>query len=142
MHLSGVTVPTLLLVKQEISEGVYGMVLQRLHDKAKGEFPESYCPAVQPHTRRDHVCYRRHREPPVRLSPAVRLARWAMRNERIEGQEWGAYVVLVRSSVTEHGMAYGPRGLRSRSANSSRGVTSHRGARESRVQGEVAQVVG
>jgi hypothetical protein len=29
--------------------------------------------------------------------------------------------VLVRSSVTEHGMAYGPRGLRSRSANSSRG---------------------
>ena len=44
-----------------------------------------------------------------------------MRNERIEGHEWGAYVVLVRSSVTEHGMAYGPRGLRSRSANSSRG---------------------
>jgi hypothetical protein len=29
--------------------------------------------------------------------------------------------VLVRSSVTEHGMAYGPRGLRSRSASSSRG---------------------
>jgi hypothetical protein len=51
----------------------------------------------------------------------VRLARWAMRSERIEGHEWGAYVVLVRSSVTEHGMAYGPRGLRSRSANSSRG---------------------
>jgi hypothetical protein len=64
---------------------------------------------------------RRHREPPVRLSPGVRLARGAMRNERIEGHEWGAYVVLVRSSVTEHGMAYGPRGLGSRSANSSRG---------------------
>ena len=29
--------------------------------------------------------------------------------------------MLVRSSVTEHGMAYGPRGLRSRSSNSSRG---------------------
>jgi hypothetical protein len=29
--------------------------------------------------------------------------------------------MLVRSSVTEHGMAYGPRGLRARSANSSRG---------------------
>ena len=29
--------------------------------------------------------------------------------------------MLVRSSVTEHGMAYGPRGLGSRSSNSSRG---------------------
>ena len=44
-----------------------------------------------------------------------------MRSERIEGHEWGAYVMLVRSSVTEHGMAYGPRGPRSRSSNSSRG---------------------
>jgi len=44
-----------------------------------------------------------------------------MRNECIQGHEWGAYVVLVRSAVTEHGMAYGPRGLGSRSANSSRG---------------------
>jgi len=44
-----------------------------------------------------------------------------MRSERIEGQEWGAYVVLGRSAVTEHGMAYGPRGLGSRSAKSSRG---------------------
>ena|SRR5215510_12952202 len=35
-----------MLVKQEISEGVYGIVLQRLHDKAKGEFPESQCPGV------------------------------------------------------------------------------------------------
>jgi hypothetical protein len=64
---------------------------------------------------------RRHREPPERLSPGVCLAQWAMRSERIQGHEWGAYVVLVRSSVTEHGMAYGPRGLGSRSANSTRG---------------------
>src|ERR687888_19863 len=47
-----------------------------------------------------------------------------------------------RSSVTEHGMAYGPRGLGSRSSNSSRGSDAHRGARESHVQGEVEQVVG
>ena len=51
----------------------------------------------------------------------VRLARWAMRHERIQGHGWGAYVVLARSSVTEHGMAYGPRGLGSRSRHSSRG---------------------
>jgi hypothetical protein len=110
-----------MLVKREISEGVYGMVLQRLRDKAKGEFPESQCPVVEPHTRRDHACYRRHREPSVRLSPVVRLARWTMRSERIQGHEWGAYVVLGRSAVTEHGMAYGPRGLGLRSASSSRG---------------------
>ena len=44
-----------------------------------------------------------------------------MRNERIEGHEWGTYVALARSSVTEHGMAYRARARRSRSANSTRG---------------------
>ena len=29
-----------------------------------------------------------------------------MPNEGIEGDEWGAYVVLERFAVTEHGMAY------------------------------------
>src|SRR5262245_57669324 len=72
----------------------------------------------------------------------VRPAQWAMPNEGIEGDEWGAYVVLARFAVTEHGMAYRARARGSRSANSTRGVTSHQGARESRAQGEVAQVVG
>src|SRR6266446_4445104 len=44
-----------------------------------------------------------------------------MRNERIQGHEWGTYVALVRSFVTEHGMAYGARALGSRSAHSTRG---------------------
>jgi len=44
-----------------------------------------------------------------------------MRNERIEGHEWGTYVALARSSVTEHGMAYRARARRPRSANSTRG---------------------
>src|SRR5512134_2257288 len=44
-----------------------------------------------------------------------------MRNERIEGHEWGTYVALARSSVTEHGMAYRARARRARSANSTRG---------------------
>src|SRR5215831_8426750 len=44
-----------------------------------------------------------------------------MPSEGIEGDEWGAYVVLARSSVTEHGMACRTRGPRSRSANSTRG---------------------
>src|SRR5712691_11426979 len=51
----------------------------------------------------------------------VRSAQWAMPSEGIEGDEWGACVVLERSSVTEHGMAYRTRVPRSRSANSTRG---------------------
>ncbi len=44
-----------MLVKREISEDVYGMVLQRLRDKAKVELPEPQCPVVEPHIRRYHV---------------------------------------------------------------------------------------
>jgi hypothetical protein len=44
-----------------------------------------------------------------------------MRSERIEGHEWGTYVALARSSVTEHGMAYRARARRARSAKSTRG---------------------
>src|SRR6266849_9752782 len=51
----------------------------------------------------------------------VHPARWPMPSEGIQGYEWGAYVVLARSFVTEHGMAYGARALGSRSANSTRG---------------------
>ena len=44
-----------------------------------------------------------------------------MPSEGIEGDEWGAYVVLARFPVTEHGMACRTRVPRSRSANSTRG---------------------
>ena len=110
-----------MYVKREISEDVYGMVLQRLRDMAKAD-------CLNPNVQWWNCTLvgstsetRRHREPSVRLSPRVRLARWTMRSERIQGHVWGAYVALVRSSVTEHGMAYGPRGLGSRSRHSSRG---------------------
>jgi hypothetical protein len=63
----------------------------------------------------------RHGEPRIRLLFVVRPALWTMRSERIEGHEWGTYVALGRSSVTEHGMAYGARARGSRSANSTRG---------------------
>ena len=38
--------------KREMSEDVYGMVLQRLHDMVKAGLPESQCPVVELHTRR------------------------------------------------------------------------------------------
>ena len=110
-----------MYVKREISEDVYGMVLQRLRDTVKADCRN---PNVQWWNRTlvgSTSETRRHREPPVRLLPVVRLARWTMRSERIQGHGWGAYVALARSSVTEHGMAYGARALRSRSRHGSRG---------------------
>src|SRR5262249_20646113 len=38
-----------------------------------------------------------------------------------KGISSSTYVALVRTALTEHGMAYGPRGLRPRSLDSSRG---------------------
>src|SRR5713101_2395795 len=64
---------------------------------------------------------RHHREPQVNVALVVRLGRWPMASEAIQGDECGAYVALQRFSVTEHGMAYGPRGLGSRSRGNSRG---------------------
>ena len=86
--------------------------------------------------------YRRHREPPNIFWLAVRLARWAMGSDPIEGPEWGAYVALGRCPVTERGIAYGTRVLGRRSFRSSRGSHAHRGGRESRPQGEGKQAGG
>src|SRR5215471_3101423 len=44
-----------------------------------------------------------------------------MCSEHIEGDEWGTYVALGRSTPAERGMAYGARALGPRSANSTRG---------------------
>ena len=41
-----------LVGKREMSEDVYGMVLQRLRDMVKAGLPESQCPVVESHTRR------------------------------------------------------------------------------------------
>jgi len=93
-----------MLIKRGTAEDVYAVVLQRLSDTAKTGLFESQSPGVEPHTRWQHIWRRRHREPWVRLLPMVHPAWWPMPSEGIEGDEWGAYVVLERSSVTEHGM--------------------------------------
>ncbi len=41
-----------LVGKREMSEDVYGMVLQRLRDRVRAGLCEPQCPAVEPHTRR------------------------------------------------------------------------------------------
>ena len=41
-----------MLVKQGVTEGMYGTALQRLRDMAKAGLPEPQCPVVELHTRR------------------------------------------------------------------------------------------
>ncbi len=81
-------------VKRGTTEDVHGVALQRLSNKAKAGLPEPQSPGVQPHTRRYHICYRRPQKPRVRLLLVVRPVCGPMRSERIQGDEWGAYVAL------------------------------------------------
>jgi len=83
-----------MLVKRRAAEDVYAEALQRLSAKARAGLPESQSPGVERHTRRHHIWYRRPRESRVLISPVVRLVRGPMRNERIQGDEWGAYSAL------------------------------------------------
>jgi hypothetical protein len=83
-----------MCVKRGTTEEGYGVALQRLRNKAKAGLPEPQSPGVQPHTRRYHICYRRPQKPRVRLLLVVRPVCGPMRSEGIQGDEWGAYVVL------------------------------------------------
>src|SRR5215471_18771277 len=61
---------------------------------------------------------RRHRYAWNRVSSMPRFGRWTMRSERIQGHEWGTYVVRACSSGAEHGRAYKTRVSWSRSSRS------------------------
>ena len=60
--------------KREMSEDVYGMVLQRLRDRVRAGLPEPQSPAVELHTRRDHAWLRRHHERAEKVSRGVLFA--------------------------------------------------------------------
>ena len=64
---------------------------------------------------------RRHRAPWVRLLLMGHPARWPRPSEGLQGDAGGAYVVLGRFVVTEHGLAWRTRVPRSRRAKSPRG---------------------
>jgi len=110
-----------MAIKRKMSESVYGIVLQRLNDMVKATLPESQSPGVDLIPIGSTPVTRCRRQARIKVSSALRSSRRTMRSERIQGDERGAYVVLLRFSVTEHGMAYGARALGSRSRHSSRG---------------------
>lgn len=65
-----------------------------------------------------------------------------MPGEGIEGDEWGAYVTLDTYDRDERGITHRPRGIGGdRAPVVVAGVTTGQGGRESRLQGEGAQVI-
>ena len=76
--------------KREMSEDVYGMVLQRLRDMVRAGLPEPQCPAVEAaHSSVPRLYTRRHRYVWNQVSSRPHLDRWAMLSESIEGHAWG-----------------------------------------------------
>jgi hypothetical protein len=111
-----------MLRKRGVTEDVYGTALQRLSDRAKAGLPELQCPGVE----RAHSSVARryadaHESPRLtfRRGYALRAGRWLVKP--LKGMSAEPMSLSRRSVVTEHGMAYSPRGLGSRSRGSSRG---------------------
>ncbi len=110
-----------MVIKRKMLEGVYGIVSQRLSDRAKAILPKFQSPGVDRTLVGNTPVTRRLRQPRNRVSSVPRSGRRPMHSECIQGDKRRAYVALLRFSMTKHGMAYGPRGLWSRSRHSSRG---------------------
>jgi hypothetical protein len=111
-----------MLRKQGVVEDVYAPALQRLRDRARAGLPQSQSPGVED-----------------AHSSVARLYADARESQRFDFRRWYALLTgrcparvfkamsgrptsrSTRSSVTEHGMAYSPRGPGSRSRGRSRG---------------------
>jgi hypothetical protein len=111
-----------MLRKRGVTEDVYGTALQRLSDTAKAAWPEPQCPGVESAHSSVARLYADARDSHrLKFRPwyALVAGRWLMKP--FKGMSAGPTSLSRRSLVTEHGMAYSPRGLGSRSRGSSRG---------------------
>ena len=92
------------------------------------------------HIRRKDVRYRRRPCDGEEDRPSQPLGPGAMPSEGIEGDEWDAYVTLLRATGTNVGSPTGREPYGDGVPIVVVGVTPHQGERESRSQGKVAQV--
>jgi hypothetical protein len=74
--------------------------------------------------------------------PAQPSGRRTMPSEGIQGDEWGAYVTLGRTTRTNAGSPVGREPQGDGVPVVVVGVTTHPGGRENRLQGQGAQVTG
>jgi hypothetical protein len=111
-----------MLLKQGVAEDVYAAALQRLRDRVRAGLPQSQSPGVEYAHSSVARLYADARE-----SQRFDFCRWyALLTGRcpmrvLKGMNGRPTLRSTRSLVTEHGMAYSPRGPGSRSRGSSRG---------------------
>jgi hypothetical protein len=111
-----------MLLKRGVAEDVYAPALQRLRDRVRAGLPQSQSPGVEYAHSSVARLYADARE-----SYRFDFRRWyALLTDRcpvrvFKGMNGGPTSRSIRSVVTEHGMAYSPRGPWSRSRGSSRG---------------------
>jgi hypothetical protein len=111
-----------MLLKRGGAEDVYAAALQRLRDRVRAGLPQSQSPGVEyahSSVTRLYADARESQRFDFRRWYALLTGRCPMRV--LKGMNGGPTSRSTRSLVTEHGMAYGPRGLGSRRANSTRG---------------------
>jgi hypothetical protein len=111
-----------MLVKRGITEGVYVVALQRLCDMVRAGLPKSQSPGVEhshPSVARLYADARDSFRLVFRRRYALIMGRCPM--GAFKGMSGGPTSHSIRLAVTEHGMAYSPRGPGSRSRGSSRG---------------------
>ena len=111
-----------MLLKRGTTEDVYGVALQRLSDRAKAGLPEPQCPGVEcahSSVARLYADARESRRFNFRRWYALLVGRWLVKP--VKGMSTEPTSLSIRFAVTEHGMAYSPRGPGSRSRGNSRG---------------------
>jgi transposase len=91
---------------------------------------------------RKDICNRCHALRRSRAWPTHPSERGATPSEGVEGDEWGAYVALLRTAETNAGSPVGREPYGDGGLTVVAGVTTGQGGRESRPQGEGGQVIG
>jgi len=123
---------------QALGAGYWGTrVIRRRLDCLKPNLQK-----MKVHIRRKDVRYRRRPCDGEEDRPSQPLGPGAMPSEGIEGDEWDAYVTLLRATGTNVGSPTGREPYGDGGLVVVAGVTSGQGGRESRPQGEGGQVIG
>jgi hypothetical protein len=74
-----------MVIKRKMSESMYGVVLQRLNDRAKATLPESQSPGVDLTPAGSTPVTQRRRQARIKVLSALRSDWRTMRRERIQG---------------------------------------------------------
>ena len=130
-------------LKRRPCSGVGGGASWDPRDMAKAGLPESQSPVDgRSHPSEIDARSRRRALPGFSAMAWAPSERGAMPSEGIEGDEWDAYLTLSRTARTNMGSPTGRESYGDGGPVVVAGVTTGRGVRESRNQGEGGQVIG